>query len=122
MIIKRERFNFYRDPNARIFLNCCAFDKLLDVNIELGVYGGFQLDVSYLSCDDMSRDKQFIFLIRSEGDKVDEEYFNGKSEIAKFLKVELVRVSNIIENFYVFYFEIKPPRELRDNKISELTQ
>jgi len=97
----------------RIFLNCCAFDKLLDATIDRGSYGGFQLDVSYLTSDDMSRDKQFIILIKSERDYVDDCDVN-------FLKIESVRVSNMIEYFYIFYIEIKPPRELRDYKIDQI--
>jgi len=116
MYIRRDTFNFNRDSNIRIILNCCAFDRLLDATIDRGSYGGFQLDVSYLTSDDMSRDKQFILLIKSERDMVDND-----DNIA-FLKLESVRVSNMIEYFYIFYIEIKPPREIRDYKIDQINE
>lgn len=124
MYIRRDTFNFNRDTNIRIILNCCAFDRLLDVGIDRGVYGGFQLDVSYLTSDDMSRDKQFVFLIKSEEDFLSQEVLPGSScaILPTFLKVESVRLSNVIENFYIFYFEIKSNRELRNSKIDELTE
>lgn len=122
MYIRRDTFNFNRDTNIRIVLNCCAFDRLLDASIDRGVYGGFQFDVSYLTSDDMSRDKQFIFLIKSDEDEITEESFNGVEILPTFLKVESVRLSNVIESFYIFYYELKPNRELRDQKIIELTE
>lgn len=122
MYIRRDTFNFNRDTNIRIILNCCAFDRLLDASIDRGVYGGFQFDVSYLTSGDMSRDKQFIFLIKSDEDEITEESFDGIETLPTFLKVESVRLSNVIESFYIFYYELKPNRELRDQKIIELTE
>jgi hypothetical protein len=122
MRIKRDIYNFNRDSNVRINVYCCAFDRLLDVSISNGVYGGFQLAVSYLTSDEIARDKQFVFLVKFNDQEVEEESIPNQSDsiLPTFLKSESISLCNSIEVFYIFYFEIKPLRELRNSKIDEL--
>lgn len=123
MRIRRDIYNFNRESNVRINVFCCAFDRLLDVSISSSYYGGFQFCVSYLTSDNITRDKQFIFLIKFQDQDVSEEILPNSEEMIMpiFLKSESLNLSNTFEIFYIFYLEIKPLRELRDSKIDQLS-
>lgn len=113
MRIRRDRFSFNRSSSpTEISVSCCAFDKLLDARVGVSIYGGFQIDVSYLTCDDLIRDKRFIIYVMSENNNVPDDII--------FLKSDYVIVADSAEHFFIFYTEIKPTRELRDYKIDQI--